>query len=102
MCDKKAQVEPLPLVPPTVITGQEGARSIAFFTWVTRVKPMSMVVGWAVSKWASHWESVLLCIFYRLLMVIESCVSLNGRMPGLCFQAAEIDFRLPKQCFQAA
>ena len=66
MYDKNAQVEPLPLVPPTVIMGQAGARFIAFFTWVTRSKPMSIGVWWAVSKWASHWGRVLVCMFILL------------------------------------
>src|SRR5471030_675078 len=49
-----AQVEPLPLVPPTVITGHVNFSSSASRTWLMRVKPMSMPTGCADSRWVSH------------------------------------------------
>ena len=43
-----AQVEPLPLVPATMMTGQENRRPIASFTARTRSRPMLM--------WTSAWR----------------------------------------------
>ena len=50
-----AQVEPLPFVPATMITGQEKARPMRSLTVRTRSRPMSMwVSAWRDSSSASQ------------------------------------------------
>src|SRR6185437_11243326 len=52
-------VEPLPFVPPTVITGQEGlSMRRARATAETRANPRSIVLGWTDSCRASHSSKV--------------------------------------------
>src|SRR5512139_1163969 len=54
MASRVAQVEPLPLVPPTTISGNAGARPIACLTRRTRSRPRSMALGCSFSSRASH------------------------------------------------
>ena len=54
-----AQVEPLPLVPATLITGALNFRPRRSRTSATRSSVMSMVLGCRASQWASHCDRVL-------------------------------------------
>src|SRR5512133_371515 len=54
MASSMAQVEPLPLVPPTVITGQAKRSCMRSATALTRSRPSSMVLGCNCSHQASH------------------------------------------------
>src|SRR5207244_993658 len=52
-----AQVEPLPLVPATVITGQANRSPMRSATARTRSRPSSIVFGCSRSQYASHSSS---------------------------------------------
>eukprot|EP01136_Pigoraptor_vietnamica_P027799 Opistho-1_new@84539 len=58
MASSMAQVEPLPLVPATVITGQSKRRPSRVATCCVRANPMSMATGCSRSQWASQSSSV--------------------------------------------
>src|SRR5258708_17657338 len=53
-----AQVEPLPLVPATVITGQSKRRSRRWATSRTRSRPSAIFLGCRRSQYASHASNV--------------------------------------------
>ena len=53
-----AQVEPLPLVPATVITGHASVASRREYTSATRSNPMAIALGCSVSRYASQASSV--------------------------------------------
>src|SRR5947208_2457364 len=54
-----AQVEPLPLVPPTVIATGGGGSAMRAATSRTRSSPSAIVAGWREEMWASHAPRVL-------------------------------------------
>src|SRR6187200_2791602 len=53
-----AQVLPLPLVPPTVTTGQSKEEARCARTARTRSSPSAIVLGWSVSRYWSQPASV--------------------------------------------
>src|SRR5581483_5088368 len=57
MLSSKAQVEPLPLVPPTVTTGHEKRSPRARRTVSTRARPKSIATGCKCSRYRSQSES---------------------------------------------
>src|ERR1700681_344160 len=62
MHSSNAQVEPLPLVPPTVITGHVSATPRRAKTALTRSSPIAIALGCSVSRYASHSLSVEACL----------------------------------------
>src|SRR3990172_11259602 len=72
-----AQVDPLPLVPATVMMVASSSSARRRFTAVTRSSPSSMLVGWMRSMYASHSESVLAAMRVRDRMTLFERVILS-------------------------
>src|SRR3989337_4272239 len=72
-----AQVDPLPLVPATVMMVASSSSARRRFTAVTRSSPSSMLVGWMRSMYASHSESVLAAMRVRDRMTLFERVILD-------------------------
>src|SRR3954451_12514530 len=89
-----AQVEPLPLVPPTVITGQSSPAFSLPSTSATRSRPSAIALGCCFSMYSSHSESERAT--GPMILLLPACVSRATRRArgsgGQCSQGTS--FRL--------
>src|SRR5450830_1315494 len=84
MDSSMTQVEPLPLVPATVITGQSNRICIRSATRRTRSRPRSIVTGCSCSQCASQSDNVFwvsIGVFIRLAIVAH--LQSGGMMRGM-------------------
>src|SRR5260364_76298 len=75
MDSSKAQIEPLPLVPPTVMIGHLNASWSAFFTALQRSRPRSTGMGCAFSRCASQSGSVLKRCIMDVLSLVQKALT---------------------------
>src|SRR6188768_515575 len=89
-----AHVEPLPLVPPTVMTGHSSPALSLSSTSATRSRPSAIALGCCFSMYSSHSESERATV--RMILGLRACVWRGPRRArgsgGQCSQGTS--FRL--------